>query len=114
MNKIFDKDSIIFENIDDVFNNIFKGDYWSLNRSSLVGLTEPVSFDVPGFNKDNIEVTINDGWLTIKGYNESLNRELSKRVYAGTSVKNINISVVDGVMTITPELKTDDVSITFE
>ncbi len=58
-----------------------------------------VVLDVPGFNKDNLKVELEDGVLTIKG--EKPERKYFKQYYVNTRVNDIAASIVDGELTLT-------------
>ena len=64
-------------------------------------------FEVPGFNKDNLNITISDGMLTISGTRETKNkshagtREIYKRLSLGVSSPDIDAEIKDGILYLT-------------
>lgn len=58
-----------------------------------------VVLDVPGFNKDNLSIDLEDGVLTIKG--EKPERKYFKQYYVNHRVNDITASIVDGELTLT-------------
>jgi HSP20 family molecular chaperone IbpA len=66
-----------------------------------------VEIEVPGFNSDNLEVTLDKGFLTIFG-DDKEGRQLNKSVFLGNNVKEVNGSVKDGLLKVYLETKKDN------
>lgn len=62
--------------------------------------------EVPGFNKDNLRVSIENGIMTISGERETKNEchagstKILRRMSVGTA-ENVNAEIVDGILYIT-------------
>lgn len=84
----------------EAFDEIF-----SYSKPTKKELPEKLTIEVPGFNKDNISITIKNGYLYLQGDNG--NKKISKYLYVGSNVdtKNAKASVKDGILEI--ELKED-------
>lgn len=84
---------ILNEDFESIFGNMFDSIYKSDNEGNMV-----LELEVPGFNKDNLQVEIADGLLTIQGENGS--RKVFKRYTIG-NVEDVKANIKDGLLTLT-------------
>ena len=90
------KNNSLFSDFDNFFN---------LFRDNEICLTSDENgnniyeIEVAGFNKDNLNVELNQGILTIQG--ETDKRKIFKRLSLGREIEDIDAKVKDGILTIT-------------
>jgi HSP20 family molecular chaperone IbpA len=94
--KYFEKDDI-FSNFFKDFESIFGYDYSKDENGNVVQ-----EIEIPGFNKENVNVEIADGLLTIKGERtrrDGSKMELYKRFTVGHS-ETVEAEIKDGILTL--------------
>jgi len=108
----------------DVFDDFFDDNFMGRREKSLMktDIREKkdkyiIDIDLPGFSKDNIEISLDDGYLSIKGSIEKENNnnhdekyvhrerfygECSRSFYVGNNVKeeDIEAEFKDGILKI--------------
>lgn len=97
---LFDWDpfEILRENFIDVFDDAVS--YYDDSKNLVIEL------EVPGFNKDNIDVELSGGFLTVKGKRETKTecyvgcKEINKRYSVG-NFEDATAEVTDGILKIT-------------
>jgi HSP20 family molecular chaperone IbpA len=65
--------------------------------------------ECPGFNKDNLNVEVSDGLVTISGErknNEGYERKIYKRFYLGVN-ENVEAKIEDGILYLTIKVPTE-------
>lgn len=94
-NNVFDKfcQFDFLETLDSTFNSFFDSG-WKKNKDG----NYVFEIDVPGFNKDNLNVELNEGTITIKGETES--RKMFKRFQININ-HEIEASIKDGILFLT-------------
>jgi len=75
------------------FNQVFGGSFDKDEDGNSI-----CELEVPGFNKDNLSVELENGILTVKG--ETENRKLMKTITVG-KVEDIDAAIKDRILTIT-------------
>src|SRR6056297_1307872 len=99
----FDKNRFdrIFNEFFDDFDLTFPTDYLEsefFRSDVLKGDENTLYVDVPGFNKDNLEVNYHNGVIEISGKNDS-GREINKKIKVNKNLKEpTNAEVSDGVL----------------
>lgn len=98
---LFD-DKFVLENLFDDFDRIFGTNVFTNESGDAV-----YQLEVPGFNKDNLEVEISDGVLTIKGDRKVKDKNyvgqssMYKRLTVGSDVEDASAKITDGILTVT-------------
>ena len=94
----------IFDKFFDEFDLTFPTDYLEsefFRSDVLKGDENTLYVDVPGFNKDNLEVNYYNGVIEISGKNDS-GREINKKIKVSKNLKEpTNADVSDGVLKLT-------------
>jgi HSP20 family protein len=88
----------IFGNFFSQFEDVFGYQKFQDKDGNVVN-----EIEVPGFNKENLNVEVADGILTIKGERTTSNgekREVFKRITIGPSEK-VNADLKDGILILT-------------
>lgn len=75
------------------FNNVFDSG-WKEDKDG----NNVFEIEVPGFNKDNIDVEVSNGVITVKGETES--RKIYKRYQIGIN-QDVTASIKDGILSLT-------------
>lgn len=75
-----------------VFNTMFESAYQRDDDGNI-----KLEIEVPGFNKDNLNVEISDGILTIEGRRNQ--RQIYKQYQIG-NVQDVQATVQDGILTL--------------
>jgi len=107
------RDSGLF---DKFFDNDFFTPTFNTMFASEVGTDDDgntiLEIEVPGFNKDNLNVEVADSILTIQG--QTNKKKLFKRYSLG-NVDEVKASIKDGILTLTLiEEKKESVKVTIE
>lgn len=103
----------IFDRFFEDFDLNFPTDYLEsefFRSDVLKGDENTLYIDVPGFNKDNLEVNYYNGVIEISGKNDS-GREINKKIKVSKNLKEpTNAEVSDGVLKLVfdTEKKEDD------
>lgn len=85
---------------DEMFNSFFSNQDF-IRSDVMVSDDNTLHVDVPGFNKENLDVNFYNGYLTIEGKND-YGREIKKKVRLTKFQKEpIDAKVEDGVLTLT-------------
>ncbi|MFW6311525.1 MAG: Hsp20/alpha crystallin family protein [Nanoarchaeota archaeon] len=99
--KTFDS---IFERFFDDFDLTFPTDYLEsefFRSDVLKGDDNTLYVDVPGFNKDNLDVNYYNGSIEISGKND-MGREINKKIRVSKNLKEpTNAEITDGVLKLT-------------
>jgi HSP20 family molecular chaperone IbpA len=66
-----------------------------------------VEIEVPGFNSDNLEVTLDKGHLTVFGDNDD-GKKLNKTLFLGNGIRDVKAYVKDGLLKIYLETEKND------
>ena len=78
--------------------------FWGYESTTDKDGTTHIQIDVPGFNKDNLDISYSDSNITISGKNEKLNREFNKTFtfydYKLRDLTKTTAKIVDGLLTI--------------
>lgn len=75
------------------FNNVFDSGWKKDDDGNNV-----FEIEVPGFNKDNIDVEINQGVITVQGKTDT--RTVYKRYQVGIN-QEVSASIKDGILSLT-------------
>jgi HSP20 family molecular chaperone IbpA len=87
------RNSILDELFNPVFNTTFESAYSRDDDGNIV-----MEIEVPGFNKDNLNVEISDGILTVEGQTDK--RQMRKQYSIG-NIEDVNASIQDGILSLT-------------
>jgi HSP20 family molecular chaperone IbpA len=94
--------SDVFYSLWDNMNSMFGDASYSDDEGNTV-----YEIEVPGFNKDNIEVSQLNGVITVNGKRETKNKshagvvEISKRLALNSSSTEVDAEVRDGILYLT-------------
>jgi HSP20 family protein len=100
LSSFFDNDSL-FDRLFDDFDRFFGTNCYTDESGDCI-----YQLEVPGYNKDNINVELSDGVLTIKGDREVKDKnyvghsKIHKRLSVGGDVSDAEANVQDGILTI--------------
>ena len=83
--------------LDKLFNPVFNTTFDSTCNRNEDGHVE-MEIEVPGFNKDSLNVEISEGILTVSGKTEK--RQIYKQYQLG-NVDDVQASIQDGILTLT-------------
>lgn len=94
---IIQKPTLMDNFFDDFFKTTFNGMFDSGWKQDNDG-NSVFEIEVPGFNKDNIDVEIDQGIITVKG--ETDTRKVFKRYQVGIN-QEVEASIKDGILSLT-------------
>jgi HSP20 family protein len=100
-NNIEDKNQSIWDNLKQNFDDMFMDTTYYSDNGELV-----YELEVPGFNKDNLSIDMDNGVITISGdrkLDTHKNHVGNKKIYKRISVEStdVNAEIKDGILYIT-------------
>lgn len=92
-----------------LFSHVFEGDdffnrgytYFAPKSKIIENDTDySVTVEVPGFNKDNLEILIDDNFLTVDSKGEDKRKLFNLKLNDKVDIDNIGAKTKDGILTL--------------